>query len=405
VVLNQVDLLTPEQAADCENDLRRLLDAEGLADTPLLAVSAHTGTGLNELRELLAGAVSANQAVGERISADIDSVIGGFTAHVAGPVAPDRVLPAPAAVQEDQERARPPARPPWEVDDGEHEKMRSKPPWEDATLDGVQGERIDPVLFIPDAPAGELSGAFARAAGLSAVAEARAGAREAQAARFVRWPLGALIRRRRDPVHTLRGALASPAEAGAGQAQQSEVDNAITAFVDAVTGQLPGSWLASVRDAARSNATAVPAALAGAVRRAVPERLRVPVWWRLITAWQWLLTVLAAVGVVWSVVIAVAHGERQQSTLLGDVSLIPWLIVMVVALLVLGALTTSGCQNLVLLAAEREREHAERAMREQIAAVAAELVLAPAGSEIAEYERFRRELTVAQGSHAGFPAG
>jgi hypothetical protein len=234
------------------------------------------------------------------------------------------------------------------------------------------------------------------------VTEAQAWARDAQAARFVRWPLGTLVRRRHDPVRALRGAPASPAAAGAGQAQQSEVDNAITAFAGAVGDQLPGPWSASVRDAARSNATEVPAALAAAVHRAVPERARVPVWWRLITGWQWLLTVLAAVGVVWAVVIAVAHGGKQ-STLLSDTSLIPWLIVMAVALLVLGALTASGCLNLVLLATDREREHAERAMREQIAAVAAELVLAPAGREIAEYERFRRELAVAQGSHGAFP--
>ena len=394
VVLNQIDLLSPAQVADCENDLRRLLDAEGLTDTPLLAVSASTGAGLGELRELLTEAVSANEAASERITADIDSVIGGFTAHAAGPVAPDRALPHPA-VQADQDQARPAARPPWEIDD---EAIPSKPPWEDATPDGVQGERIDPVPFIPDAPAGELSDSFAQAAGLAAVAEAQAWAREAQAARFVRWPLGALVRRRRDPVRTLRDTSASPGAAGAGQAQQPEVDNAITAFADAVGGQLPGPWSASVRDAARSNATEVPAALAAAVRRVVPERARVPVWWRLVTVWQWLLTVLAAAGVVWAAVIAVAHGGKQQSTLLGDTSLIPWLIVMAVALLVLGALTASGCLNLVLLAAEREREHAEQAMRKQTAMVAAELVLAPAGREIAEYERFRHELAVAQGS-------
>ncbi|HEX8009015.1 MAG TPA: hypothetical protein VF482_21610, partial [Trebonia sp.] len=358
-----------------------------------------------ELRELLTEAVSANQTVGERISADIDSVIGGFTAHAAGPVAPDRVLTGPAVqADQDQNQERPPARPPWEIDDDEREAMLSKPPWEDATPDGVRDERIDPAAFVPDAPASGLSDSFARAAGLAAVAEAQAWAREAQAARFVRWPLGALVRRRRDPVPALRGASASLAVAGVGQAQHSGVDNAITAFADAVGGQLPGPWSALVRDAARSNVTEVPAALAAAVHRAVPERARVPVWWRLITGWQWLLTVLAAVGVVWAVVIAVAHGGKQQSTLLSDTSLIPWLIVMAVALLVLGALTASGCLNLVLLAADREREHAERAMREQIAAVAAELVLAPVGREIAEYERFRRELAVAQGSHAGLPA-
>ncbi len=45
VVLNQIDLLPPEQVRDCAEDLRRLLDAEGLTDTPVLPVSARTGAG------------------------------------------------------------------------------------------------------------------------------------------------------------------------------------------------------------------------------------------------------------------------------------------------------------------------------------------------------------------------
>jgi GTP-binding protein EngB required for normal cell division len=409
VVLNQTDLLTPEQATDCENDLRRLLDAEGLTDTPLLAVSARTGAGLDELRGLLTEAVSASHAAGERISADIDSVTGGFAIHAGGQVAPDRALASVAADPAPAGQPREASRPPWEIDDDqEPEVVPPKPPWEDATPDGTSGERIDPAVFVPGGPASELTSAFAQAVGIGALSDAQAGAREARAARFVGWPLADLARRRRDPVRSLRGTSAAlsvlSAPAVAGQAQQSEVDNAITAFADAVGGELPAPWSASLRDVARSQASAVPAALADAVHRAVPGQPGVPAWWRLIMAWQWLLAVLAAAGVVWAVVIAVAHSGKQQSTLLGDVSLIPWLIVMAVAMLLLGALTASGCQNMVLLVAERERDHAEQAMREQIAAVAVGLVLAPVGREIAEYERFRRDLAVVQGTHGSLPA-
>ena len=59
VVLNQVDTLSPDQAADCESDLRRLLDTEGLSETQVLMTSATTGAGLHELRRVLAGAVAA----------------------------------------------------------------------------------------------------------------------------------------------------------------------------------------------------------------------------------------------------------------------------------------------------------------------------------------------------------
>jgi hypothetical protein len=98
------------------------------------------------------------------------------------------------------------------------------------------------------------------------------------------------------------------------------------------------------------------------------------------------------------VVIAVAHGGREKSTLLGDVSLIPWLLVMAAALLLLGFLTASGCRNMAVVAAEREREHAEETMRARIAVAARTTVLTPVGQEIAQYERFRKDLAVAEGS-------
>jgi GTP-binding protein EngB required for normal cell division len=398
VVLNQIDTLSPEQAKDCENDLRRLLDAEGLADTPLLPVSARTGAGLDDLQALLVDVVNASHAASERISADIDSVVGGFALHAAGQVAPDQAFAVAESPSVTDEQERPRSRPPWEISDDEPEVAAQKPPWEDATQEGEDSETVDPVVNVPEGPARELAGAFARAAGLAAVADALAGAREAQAARFTGWLPARLARRRRDPVRSLRTASAvSPT--GAGQAQQSEVDNAITSFADAVGGGLPEPWSATLREAARSNAATVPSALAGAVSGAViGEGAKVPLWWRLITAWQWLLTVLAVAGLAWAVVIAVAHGGRERSTLLGDMSLIPWLVVLAAAMLLLGFLTSAGCQNMVLLAAERERERAERAMRERVAVVARDLVLVPAGREIAQYETFRKELAVAQGS-------
>ena len=410
VVLNQIDLLTQDQILDCEDDLRRLLDAEGLDDTPLLPVSARTGAGLDELRALLIDVVGESHAASDRIAADIDSVIGGYTVYAGPQVAPDGAVasiaaavgrelaaPVPGDVSETAQRL---SLPPWELGDEEQPaSVPQKPPWEDANQDGGKADAVDPVASVPEGPATELAQAFERAAGLTAVAESLANAREAQAARFTSWPVARLVRRRRDPVRSLRAAgrnsAGDQAAAPVARAPQSEVDNAITAFADAVGGELPEPWEASVRDAARCNASMVPAALADAVHQAVPGGRRVPVWWRLITAWQWMLTVLAIGGVGWAVVIAVAHGGQQKSTLLGDVSLIPWLLVMAAALLLLGFLTAAGCENMVLLAAERERESSEQAMRERVAAVTRDLVLDATGREIAQYERFRKELAVA----------
>ena len=403
VVLNQIDLLPADQVKDCEQDLRRLLDAEGLHDTPVFAVSARTGQGLDELRALLTESVRARHAASDRISADIDLVIGSFAVHAGPQVAPDRALAAVTAqvlaaapVPADAEEApQDLSLPPWDLPESKQPgAVPQKPPWEDATPDGSTRDGADPVASVPEGPAADLIAAFAQAAGLTAVAESLASAREALAARFTSWPVARLLRRRRDPVRALR---ANAAVAQAGQAQQSEVDNAVTALADAVGGDLPDPWASTVRAAARSNAPSVPSALAGAVRQAVPagETARVPLWWRVITGWQWLLASLAVAGVVWAIVIAVGHGGKERSTLLGDTSLIPWLLVMAAAVLLLGFLTAAGCKNMALLAADRERERAARAMQAGVAGVARDLVLAPLGREIAQYERYRQDLAVA----------
>ena len=83
VALNQCDLLTPQQASDCEEDLRRLLDSEGHGEARVLLVSAATGAGLDNLRRVLAEAVSARQTATDRIAADIDSIIAKFAVFAA----------------------------------------------------------------------------------------------------------------------------------------------------------------------------------------------------------------------------------------------------------------------------------------------------------------------------------
>jgi hypothetical protein len=436
VVLNQIDVLTPQQVRDCEEDLRRLLDHEGLLDAPIFPVSARTGAGLGELRALLAETVSSNRVVIDRIAADIDAMIGGFTVYSGPQVAPDTALAgasltdmsvavgasplsAPPAVASEYLKA--PSRPPWEDDDEPgHPDVPappsppSRPPWEDAALDAERGEGLDPAASVPPEPATRLTDAFAQAIGLTAVADALTSARDAQAARLTGWPLGRLLHglqhgRQQGHGDALRGLSAArePETAGqpadavvmAGQAQQSEVDNAITAFVDAVGAELPEPWSDGVREAARRNATMVPQSLASAVHEAaVAAGSRSPGWWRLVTAWQWLLTVLAVVGVALCLVIAVVRATGHQQGWISEVSLIPWLLLMAAAMLILGYVTAVSCRNLAISAADRERETAEQAMHARVADVAHDLVLTAAGHEIAQYESFRRELTIASGS-------
>ncbi|MYS31088.1 ATP-binding protein, partial [Streptomyces sp. SID7804] len=79
VVLNQVDRLPGEAAEQVLDDLRRLLDEDGIVlgeygepGATVLALSALTGDGVGELREALGRFVAERGAPARRISADVD---------------------------------------------------------------------------------------------------------------------------------------------------------------------------------------------------------------------------------------------------------------------------------------------------------------------------------------------
>ncbi len=165
VVLNQSDTLTAEQVADCESDLRRLLDSEGLADTPVLVTSATTGAGLDDLRLALARSVVTRRAATDRIAADVDALLERFAAYAGDPVpgwqpretpavqlsaAPtvDAARSAPSALSDEWPLPRRSPVPAWEQDAGDPGNgsgdpngssdpsagppKELRPPWQDA---------------------------------------------------------------------------------------------------------------------------------------------------------------------------------------------------------------------------------------------------------------------------------
>ena len=127
------------------------------------------------------------------------------------------------------------------------------PPWEDATPDGrAAGAGIDPLTYVPPAPAATLTAAFAKAAGVAAATETLNGARERQAVSYIGWPPGRLATRLRRAGRAPARKLLAGDPADMAQAQRSDIDNAITAFADEVGGSLPEPWSRTVRAAARS---------------------------------------------------------------------------------------------------------------------------------------------------------
>ena len=344
VVLNQADQLTGQEAEECVADLRRLLDSADFREPRVLVTSAKTGAGLDELRKVLIDAVTARHAASERIAADVDALLPRFAAYRAA----------------------------------------------------------DPGIAVVDAEhAARLVDAFAAAAGVSAVGDGLQSAYELRAVDYIGWPVARLVERLpgRDPVRKMRlGDLREELRAMVGGpvgARQADIDNTLNALAADICAALPEPWSRTVRAATRSQANQIPAELGNALTESLPATNRVPGWWRFVRVWQWALVAVAIAGLAWFgalIAFGVFEISRQSTPLLDDPTLIPWVCVMVAAILLLGWLTSAGCQNVVTLAAERQRDRIVELIRSRITAVAQDKVLMPIQQELSEYARYRDEL-------------
>lgn len=348
VVLNQIDRLQPEEVRDCVSDLRRLLEAEGLHDPRIVAASAVSEGGVDGFREVLVDTVAARRARSDRLLADIGQVADRFARYAAAE-------PPPAGIEEHRAAA--------------------------------------------------LVDALNDAAGASAVAAAMESAYELRAIDYVGWPLSrAVARLRSDPLrkmrltelrNELRGAFTGPVGA-----QQGDVDTALQGITDGVTTGLPEVWQLSVRDASRSHAAELPEALGVSLKDALPIFNQVPRWWWLVKTWQYFLVLAATLSAIW-VALLITYGVAKVAhapvNLLGDAGLIPYVIVLIGCMLGMGALTSSACRNVVALSSAKHGERMEAAMRERIAEVAQERVLAPVADELAVCGRYRGAVAAARG--------
>jgi GTP-binding protein EngB required for normal cell division len=352
VVLNQADLLTAAQVEDCVHDLRRLLDSENLHDVQIIVTSAVTGAGIEELRKLLIEAVSARRASAARIAADVDKMVVQFRPY--GEVA--------------------------------HE-----------SADGGPG--------IPAGAAGRLAGAFGHAAGVRAIGDGLRSARELRALDYTGWPVSWMAERvgRRDPARKIRlGKIwdeLRDVAAGPSGAQQAEIDNSLTQLADQVTPWLPDPWSRTVRAAVRSRADQIPAALGTEIGSALPPESSGERWWRFAGVAQGLLLGCAVVGIGWFIAMLAIRvaGGRGLPSLFTDLVFLPVSAAVVAVALAGGWLLARRCAAAVQAGAVRETDQLVEDIRDQMAAVAAEFVVAPAARELAEFDRFRSELEVAAG--------
>lgn len=252
VVLNQSDRLTPDQLARAMTDLRRLLDSEGLTRTPVLAMSALTGEGVGELRQLLVRTIGEKTATVRRFSADVST------------------------------SAR-------------------------ALADDLGSGRVP---NLTDEVRDRLNDTMAEAAGVPIVVEGVLKAWRHRGALATGWPMVSWLRRfRPDPLRRLRVGLGpkelSPTDVSrtslprATSVQSARLESSLRGLIDTATDGVPRGWVEPIRKAARGNerllADRLDAAIAGADLRLTTGHG----WWVGVTILQWLLFAATLVGAGW----------------------------------------------------------------------------------------------------------
>jgi hypothetical protein len=355
VVLNQVDRLDAAAARACLTDLRGLLDREGLADTPLLAVSARAGTGLGELRAELHRRVTARRAATDRLAADVSGVATALAAHCAS----------------------------------------------DAGGGVGRAERE------------QLTDALAEAAGVPAVTAAveRSVRRSGTAA--TGWPLVRWTRKLRpDPLDRLhlaqdparkdlaQGAgevVARTSLPAAGAVQRAGVTRAVRAARDAAGEGLPQAW----RDELRRTVEVSEELLADRLDRAVagtdlgPQRT--PLWQRGAGALQWLLALVALAGALWLLaLVALGFFQLDDVVPLPRVEGIPLPTLLLVGGLLAGALLALVARPLVGLRARRRARRAEQRLYAAVDVVGQEELLAPMAEVREDHARYYAAVTRAR---------
>jgi energy-coupling factor transporter ATP-binding protein EcfA2 len=345
VVLNQIDRLDAAAATACLADLRGLLDREGLAGTPVMAVSARTGAGVADLRGELARRVAARRAATERLTADVRSVAGELSAFCP---------------------------------DGS----------------GSLPERGDAAAL-----RGDLGTALAGAAGVPVVAAAveRSAIRDGVAR--TGWPLVRWTRKLRpDPLGRLHlgDERARTSLPPAGPVELAAVATAVRRARDVVGEGLPQAWRDDLRRTVEDAEGRLPDRLDQAVAGTDLGPDRVPLWQRAVGGLQWVLALVALAGALWLLVlVALGFFQLDDVVPLPRTHGVPLPTLLLAGGLLAGLLLGLVARPLVRVRARRRGRAAARRLRRAVDDVAEDELLAPMAAVREDADRFRNAVEAA----------
>ncbi|MFJ7020072.1 GTPase [Streptomyces sp. NPDC101117] len=332
VVLNQIDRLPGEATDQVLDDLRRLLDEDGIAlgehgepGAVVLALSALTGEGVGDLREALGQFVAERGAAARRIAADVDS---------AG--------------------------------------LRLRPVYAASRRTGLSEEARD-----------EFSARLADAIGATAAGEAAERAWLRHANRACGTPWLRLWRWYQDRGESTTGRLSPRVQADEEATARQRVEQAVRTVAEQASAGLPTPWAQAVREAAVRGAQGLPEALddLGARAGLPPGRPPRPGWWPAAVLVQASMTVLQVLGGLWL-------GAQIIGVMAPNLG-VP--VLLMVAGIIGGPLVEWGCRMAARGPARRYGQEAERRLREAAAGCGRARVLDPVAAELLRYREVREQ--------------
>jgi GTPase Era involved in 16S rRNA processing len=335
VVLNQIDTVQENRRQAMVDDVRRLLDADGLHAVPIFAISARHGLGVPELRTEVAKRVADKKSARTRLDTDLKA-------------AAQRLAEAHG-----QAKA--------------HE--------------------------LTDRRAATLEDAFADAAGVPTVVSAVERATRIRAGRATGWPVVSwLSRLRRDPLKKLNLELGAVGKQLSGKSrtslptttpvQRARVDAEVRALADLASEGLSRPWADAVRRASASRLDELNDRLDKAMADTDLHVAKIPVWAGAVRMLQWLLILTAIAGGGWLVTLTAMDFLELDKPDLPKLGELPIPTLMLVGGVLLGILLALVCRGLVRMTARRRAAAADKRLRESVHDVAVELVVQPVRAEL-----------------------